>query len=214
MRVCARPTRATCTTTRDTHRWTLLDALQALSACACRVIVGDRVSVATATVCLMDWWLFWGPMLGSALGGAVITTAFAMWKHFQDRRDEHARWLRDEKHEAYIKFMSAVQGGMGFFGPSSTPTSRDQGLMHFADMPTEAVSLLAPPDVWESVRPVLETTMKLIELRTLEVVDSEYLALHADAVKKVNALSAKIRTDIQIPPKVLRPRSRALRKRG
>jgi hypothetical protein len=44
---------------------------------------------------------FWIPLLGSALGGAVITSIFGLIKNRQDKSTEHTQWLRDSKQAAY-----------------------------------------------------------------------------------------------------------------
>ncbi|UVJ37992.1 hypothetical protein [Arthrobacter sp. CJ23] len=51
---------------------------------------------------------FWIPLLGSALGGAVVTSVFGLIKNGQDKSIEHARWLRDSKQSAYAEFLSAI----------------------------------------------------------------------------------------------------------
>lgn len=51
---------------------------------------------------------FWIPLIGSALGGAVITSIFGFIKNRQDKAAEHSQWLRDTKQAAYAEFLSAI----------------------------------------------------------------------------------------------------------
>ena len=52
----------------------------------------------------MDWWLFWGPIIGSALGGAVVTgivtVFFGVWKQGRGRQEGHRRGVRVKRHGA------------------------------------------------------------------------------------------------------------------
>lgn len=57
----------------------------------------------------MEWWQFVLPLVGSALGGALVTGFFGWRKRHWDREDEHARWLRDKKQEAYADFLSELE---------------------------------------------------------------------------------------------------------
>jgi hypothetical protein len=54
----------------------------------------------------MDYWI---PLIGSALGGAGLTAIFGIWKDSRDKDSEHARWLRDAKQIAYVKFIDGAQ---------------------------------------------------------------------------------------------------------
>lgn len=46
----------------------------------------------------MDIWI---PLVGGALGGAVITSIFGFVKNHQDKVNEHAQWLRNQKIDVY-----------------------------------------------------------------------------------------------------------------
>ncbi|MEW1821750.1 hypothetical protein AB0323_13340 [Arthrobacter sp. NPDC080031] len=47
---------------------------------------------------------FWIPLLGGALGAALINGIVALYKLKRDRQVEHSQWLRDAKQEAYANF--------------------------------------------------------------------------------------------------------------
>lgn len=55
----------------------------------------------------MDW-NFLTPLLGGALGAAFINGLVALYKLNRDNADEHEKWMRDNKQEAYARFISAV----------------------------------------------------------------------------------------------------------
>lgn len=80
------------------------------------MVVGDHLSVATATVWLMEWLIF----LGGAAVAAVINLGFNVLKlvldrrdersrRKRDRKDEHARWLREKRLEAYVDFFEGTR---------------------------------------------------------------------------------------------------------
>jgi hypothetical protein len=48
------------------------------------------------------------PLLGGALGAALINGIVAVYKLKRDRLTEHDQWLRDAKLEAYSDFLAAV----------------------------------------------------------------------------------------------------------
>src|SRR4051794_21326420 len=51
---------------------------------------------------------FWIPLLGGALGAALINGLFGWWKHSAERKAEHDKWLRGQRQEAYVSFMRGV----------------------------------------------------------------------------------------------------------
>jgi hypothetical protein len=64
----------------------------------------------------MEWLVF----LGGAAVAALINVGFGTWKHISDHRaqtarwrreraEEHQRWLRDKKLEAYVDFFEATR---------------------------------------------------------------------------------------------------------
>lgn len=53
---------------------------------------------------LMDFWI---PLLGGALGAALVNGIVAMYKLRRDREVEHEQWLRDQKLELYANFLDA-----------------------------------------------------------------------------------------------------------
>jgi hypothetical protein len=48
---------------------------------------------------------FWIPLLGSALGGALVTSIFGLVKSHQDKASEHAQWLRNQKVDVYTNLL-------------------------------------------------------------------------------------------------------------
>lgn len=90
---------------------------------------------------------FWIPLLGSALGGAVITSVFGLIKNRQDKADEHAQWLRNRKIDAYgrhLKTYALASVSMTQYRALLAP---DTGHTNYEDMVATEIDLLASPVV-------------------------------------------------------------------
>ncbi|GAT87073.1 hypothetical protein CVCC1112_1732 [Paenarthrobacter nicotinovorans] len=48
------------------------------------------------------------PLLGGALGAALVNGVLALYKIKRDRQTDHDQWLRNAKLEAYTEFLAAV----------------------------------------------------------------------------------------------------------
>lgn len=72
---------------------------------------------------------FWIPLIGSALGGAIVTSVFGLIKNRQDRHHEHDQWLRDQKLEVYANLLAALQSVL-----------HDLSEMHDGGVPPTSVS--------------------------------------------------------------------------
>ena len=55
----------------------------------------------------MDLNFLW-PLLGGALGAAVVNSAFAFYKQKSDVRLEHDRWRRDQRQVEYANYLDAL----------------------------------------------------------------------------------------------------------
>ncbi|WP_457949682.1 hypothetical protein ACTAQI_03870 [Pseudarthrobacter sp. alpha12b] len=76
---------------------------------------------------------FWIPLLGSALGGALITSTFGLIKIRQDKSLEHARWLRNEKVETYSNYLETVRLGDLMLEQVLTGASTREDALEFKD---------------------------------------------------------------------------------
>lgn len=98
----------------------------------------------------MDFQIWVVPILsliGGAAGAAIINGAFGIKKLKADRRDEHQRWLRDKKQEAYVEFFetSRVVLNLAFQDVSEGNESQ---LSDAADaVKGSPIRLLAPTEV-------------------------------------------------------------------
>jgi hypothetical protein len=99
----------------------------------------------------MDFQIWAVPLLslvGGAAGAAIINGAFGIKKLKADRRDEHQRWLRDKKQEAYVEFFetSRVVLNRAF---QDVPEGNDQSqLSDAADaVKGSPIRLLAPREI-------------------------------------------------------------------
>ncbi|MCZ9882021.1 hypothetical protein [Arthrobacter sp. B2a2-09] len=50
---------------------------------------------------------FWIPLLGGALGAALINGILALYKLRRDREVEHDQWLRNEKRDVYQEYLKS-----------------------------------------------------------------------------------------------------------
>lgn len=48
-------------------------------------------------------------LVGSAFGGAIVTTAIGLLTHALTGRREHKRWLLDLRYQAYLKVIASVE---------------------------------------------------------------------------------------------------------
>ncbi|MBO1269682.1 hypothetical protein, partial [Arthrobacter cavernae] len=58
---------------------------------------------------LNDWLLPVLSLIGGAAGAAVINFGFGLWKLKADRKDEHSRWLRDQRQVAYVDYLESTR---------------------------------------------------------------------------------------------------------
>lgn len=100
----------------------------------------------------MDFQIWVVPILslvGGAAGAAIINGAFGIKKLKEDRRDEHQRWLRDKKQEAYVDFFetSRVVLNLAFHDVSQSNQSQINDAANAVK--GSPIRLLAPTEVIE-----------------------------------------------------------------
>lgn len=91
-------------------------------------------------------WLPLFALLGGATGAAVINLGFGWWKVRADRRDEHSRWLRDQRQGAYADYLESTRRlfeWLTFTGLSSNEI-REELVVHLGKVDEAQVLLLAP----------------------------------------------------------------------
>lgn len=98
---------------------------------------------------LNDWLLPVLSLIGGAAGAAIINFGFGLWKLKADRKDEHSRWLRDQRQVAYADYLGSTRRlfeWVSFEGFARLET-RDELLTHLGKVETALVRLLAPNEV-------------------------------------------------------------------
>lgn len=94
---------------------------------------------------------FWIPLLGSALGGAIITSVFGLIKSRQDKNIEHTRWLRNEKVETYSQYLETIRLGDLMLEQVITGASTHEEALDFKDHTGGfRLRLISPKSVWEA----------------------------------------------------------------
>lgn len=104
----------------------------------------------------MDFQIWLVPLLslvGGATGAAIINNMFGIRKQKADRVEEHDRWLRNEKVEAYSGFVDAA---LEVFNKAPLISPKDvAGLaqaLQESHLPLSRILLVADDDVHEAAR--------------------------------------------------------------
>lgn len=146
----------------------------------------------------MEWWVLLVSFFGSAFGGALVTGFFAWKKRAWDREDEHSRWLRDKKQEAYVSFLENlrtvrhqvslfVDGGMEDHGPELART--------LGDAPLSLLHVLGPSDVAQKGRETADALHELVMCK-LEQRNADYHRLETDYAESLVVFETAITDDL------------------
>lgn len=92
-------------------------------------------------------------MLASAFGGGLVAGAFGIYNRVATQKDEHDKWLRDQKAEAYGTYLNLAQALIvacsGYRGGQIT---REAAFSAFSEAQLGALELLAPGPVREAAK--------------------------------------------------------------
>lgn len=102
---------------------------------------------------IQDWLV---PLLGGAIGAALINVVFGFWKHQADRKDQHRRWLLEKKLEAYVDFLESSRRVHSFAiqAPSAQWTERVFGALR--EVEGSSIHLLGSTEVAKAADEVYE----------------------------------------------------------
>jgi uncharacterized alpha-E superfamily protein len=105
---------------------------------------------------MVTWFL---PIL-SVIVGAALAFAFARIGARQERKSEHAKWLRERRFEAYRDFIASADkwSTRGENGSSAEPGQEFYDEMVAAEA---AVELLGPPSVVAAMDPIRSALLNL-----------------------------------------------------
>jgi hypothetical protein len=88
------------------------------------------------------------PLLGGALGAALINGVFAFFKSKHDKRAEHDQWLRDKQVTAYAELIDSVKAATLWANDAykieSDQTRHDEGLKVMGSLKSGHLVMLAP----------------------------------------------------------------------
>lgn len=104
---------------------------------------------------------FWIPLLGSALGGAIVTSVFGLIKNSQDKANEKAQWLRNQKIDVYTNLLRQVHASnrsLEHF--RNTGENLDQDLSDIADITNARLLMVGS----RAVRQEANTTLTVIHV--------------------------------------------------
>lgn len=110
---------------------------------------------------LQDWL---GPLLGGAIGAALINVVFGFWKHQADRKNQHRRWLRDKKLEAYVDFFESSKRVHNFAlqAPSVEWMERVSGALR--EVEASSIHLLASKDIAKACDEAYDQMIQYVEV--------------------------------------------------
>jgi hypothetical protein len=100
---------------------------------------------------MTDMSTFATTLVASAFGGGLVAGLFAIYNRLAGKKDEHEKWLRDQKVEAYGSYINSSDLlVLSFSALRAEHVTREDSVQKFADAQLSAVELLAPPAVREA----------------------------------------------------------------
>lgn len=92
-------------------------------------------------------------IVASAFGGGLVAGAFGVYNRVASNNDEHDKWLRDQKVEAYGNYLNLAQAlVVACSGYRGGQVSKDETFTAFTNAQLGALELLAPGPVREVAR--------------------------------------------------------------
>lgn len=163
-----------------------------------------RSPIAKVLLSMTDFWI---PLLGSALGGAIVTSIFGLVKTSQDKSNENAQWLRNQKIDVYTNLLRQVHASSRSLDHfRATGGSLDQDLSDISDITNARLLLVGS----RAVRQEANCALTVIELAgTSDNINdpAKFEAWQRRRGEAYSALEVAIRKDlgteetIQIPMK-------------
>lgn len=140
------------------------------------------------------------PLVGSALGGAIITSIFGVIKHNQEKQLEHRQWLRNRKIDVYTKHLNAYAVLANAVDGNSSLTDLTRVKESFERLITAEVDLIATPEVRVAVTELDQAMKNYMEnfVGGTKLEPEEKLELGTDLRKSMRKLQAAFRKDLDI----------------
>ncbi|MEZ2389066.1 hypothetical protein AB6813_05850 [bacterium RCC_150] len=107
---------------------------------------------------------FWIPLLGGALGAALINGILALHKLRRDRLNEHEQWLRNEKIETYSQYLEIIRlGDLTLEHAIVGAVSLDQVLASKDHIGGHRLRLISPKAVREATKHHIEKRAEVVD---------------------------------------------------
>lgn len=155
----------------------------------------------------MDFQIWLVPVLsliGGAAGAAIINGWFGIKKLKADRHDEHYRWLRDKRQEAYVEFFEATRLVLSLAAEADTDERRATLSDKGNEIKGSPIRLLAPEPILTLVEEVHEDVQAFVLAATDSDLPSEtreegMAAIRPGIVSKRQQLAELCREDLRTP---------------
>lgn len=104
-----------------------------------------------------DLGAFLPTILASAFGGGLVAGAFGVYNRLASNKDEHAKWLRNQKTEAYGHYVGLAQALIvACSGYRGGQMSREDTFASFSAAQLGTLELLAPRPVRQAAKELEE----------------------------------------------------------
>jgi hypothetical protein len=149
---------------------------------------------------------FWIPLLGGALGAAIINGVFAFFKLKHDKRAEHDQWLRDHQLTAYADQVdstkTAAQWVASAYKIDSWKTRNDEGLAIMASLKTGQLVMSAPSATLTAADDMINSLYDIAEQVSHHghaPSTPQFAALNKVFTDKQKIFNGRCRTDFRAP---------------
>ncbi|MFF2297394.1 hypothetical protein [Arthrobacter sp. NPDC058127] len=149
---------------------------------------------------------FWIPLLGGALGAAIINGVFAYFRSKHDKLTEHGRWLRDQQATAYAALIDstreASQWVLSAYKIESEQERHEQGLAVLASLKSGHLVMLAPDATLKAADDMINNLYEFAQEVTLNGYTTgspQLVALHEAFGAKQMVFNGRCRADVRSP---------------
>ena len=149
---------------------------------------------------------FWIPLLGGALGAAIINGVFAFFKLKHDKLAEHGQWLRDQQLTAYADLADSTQAAMQWVSSAHNIDSRqarsDTGLAMLALPKAGQLVMLAPSATLNAANDMITSLHDIagqVSAHGYAPGSPEFDVLFANFANKTRIFNGRCRADFRAP---------------
>jgi hypothetical protein len=149
---------------------------------------------------------FWIPLLGGALGAAIINGAFAFFKMKHDKLTEHEQWLRGQQVAAYAELIDSVKEARlwvaSAYKTEDWKTRNHEGLAVMGTLKSGSLVLVAPPATLTAADDMINRLYDFAEAVSLHGYASstpQFTALSENFQEKQRIFNARCRIDFRAP---------------